>query len=78
MHAPLPRTIRVRRRIAGQRLPHLFSDLNQWMLKVLLAESIPANLLSAPRARYRNPTELARAAGGVRDERLPSGAPTGK
>jgi hypothetical protein len=41
----------------------LFSDLNQWMLKVLLAESIPVNLLSAPRARYRNPTELGRAAG---------------
>jgi len=41
----------------------LFSDLNQWMLKVLLAESIPVNLLSAPRARCRNPTELARAAG---------------
>jgi hypothetical protein len=53
---------RVRRHIARQRLPHLFSDLNQWMLKVLLAESIPVGLLSAPRARYRNPTELARAA----------------
>ncbi len=60
---PSSKEHRARRRIAGRRLPHLFSDLNQWMLKVLLAESIPVNLLSAPRARYRNPTELARAAG---------------
>jgi hypothetical protein len=43
----------------------LFSDLNQWMLKVLLAphiarvELMPANL---PRADYRNASELARAA----------------
>jgi hypothetical protein len=40
----------------------LFSDLNQWMLKVLLAPEIPENLLSAPRGRYRNASELARAA----------------
>ena len=40
----------------------MFSDLNQWMLKILLAEWIPADLLSAPRERFRNPTELARAA----------------
>jgi hypothetical protein len=50
-------------RISSPRLPHLFSDLNQWMLKILLANSIPAGLLSAPRAHYRNPTQLARAAG---------------
>jgi hypothetical protein len=41
----------------------LFSDLNQWMLKVLLAWRIPESLLSAPRERYRNATQLARAAG---------------
>jgi hypothetical protein len=40
----------------------LFSDLNQWMLKVLLAPELPARLLSAPRGRYRNASELARAA----------------
>jgi hypothetical protein len=40
----------------------MFSDLNQWMLKILLAEWIPADLLSAPRQQFRNPTELARAA----------------
>jgi hypothetical protein len=60
---PSSKENRARRRIAAQPLPHLFSDLNQWMLKILLAESIPGELLSAPRARYRNPTELARAAG---------------
>lgn len=40
----------------------LFSDLNQWMLKVLLAPEIPEALLSAPRGRFRNASELARAA----------------
>lgn len=60
---PSSKENRARRQIAGQPLPHLFSDLNQWMLKILLAESIPEDLLSAPRSRYRNPTELARAAG---------------
>ena len=43
--------------------PNLFSDLNQWMLKVLLASHIPEHLLSAPRGLYRNSSELARAAG---------------
>lgn len=41
---------------------HLFSDLNQWMLKVLLAPELPDELLSAPRGRYRNASQLARAA----------------
>ena len=46
------------------RLPvHLFSDLNQWMLKVLLAPRIPEPLLSAPRERYKSAAQLARAAG---------------
>ncbi len=40
----------------------LFSDLNQWMLKVLLANELPEHLLSAPRGRYRNASQLARAA----------------
>lgn len=48
--------------IAREALGSLFSDLNQWMLKVLLAPEIPAQLLNAPRARYRNASELARAA----------------
>jgi hypothetical protein len=41
----------------------LLSDLNQWMLKVLLAPELPERLLSAPRGHYRNASELARAAG---------------
>lgn len=41
---------------------NLFSDLNQWMLKVLLAPELPERLLSAPRGRYRNASELAQAA----------------
>lgn len=42
--------------------PQLFSDLNQWMLKVLLAPSIPEFYLSAPRGRYRGASPLAEAA----------------
>jgi hypothetical protein len=41
---------------------YLFSDLNQWMLKVLLAPEVPEELLSAPRGQYRNASQLARAA----------------
>jgi hypothetical protein len=48
----------VRRRPAN-----LFSDLNQWMLKVLLAPEVPAELLAAPRERYANATGVAAAAG---------------
>jgi len=38
---------------------NLFSDLNQWMLKVLLAPEIPERLLRAPRLEYRSVAELA-------------------
>lgn len=41
---------------------NLFSDLNQWMLKVLLAPALPDKLLAAPRGGYRNASQLARAA----------------
>jgi hypothetical protein len=40
----------------------LFSDLNQWMLKVLLAPELPEALLSAQRGQYRNASQLAQAA----------------
>lgn len=40
----------------------LFSDLNQWMLKVLLAPELSPNLLAAPRGRYRKASQLSRAA----------------
>ena len=36
-----------------------FSDLNQWMLKVLLAHRLPAELLNAPRADAAHGAELA-------------------
>lgn len=42
--------------------PVVFSDLNQWLLKVLLAPHVPESLLRAPRARYRNASQLAQAA----------------
>lgn len=41
---------------------HLFSDLNQWMLKVLLAPEVPERWLAAPRGVYRNVSEFAQAA----------------
>jgi hypothetical protein len=41
---------------------NIFSDLNQWMLKVLLAPELPQKMLSAPRGRYANATQLAAAA----------------
>src|SRR5207248_1764308 len=43
--------------------PQLFSDLNQWMLKVLLAPRIPESYLSAPRGQYQGASQLAAAAG---------------
>ena len=42
--------------------PQLFSDLNEWMLKVLLAPSIPERYLAAPRGRYQGASQLAKAA----------------
>lgn len=41
---------------------YLFSDLNQWMLKVLLAPLLSEEFLNAPRGSYRNASELAAAA----------------
>jgi hypothetical protein len=45
------------------RQPQLFSDLNQWMLKVFLAPRIPNLYLSAPRGHYQGASQLAEAAG---------------
>jgi hypothetical protein len=47
----------------GARAPQLFSDLNRWMLKVLLAPRIPQSYLSAPRGQYPGASRLAQAAG---------------
>jgi hypothetical protein len=41
----------------------VFSDLGQWLLKVLLAKQLPENLLHAPRAVFRNAKHLAEVAG---------------
>lgn len=57
-----PNIVRVSPSRSAGRAPNLFSDLNQWMLKVLLAPEIPERLLFAPRGRYRNVSELAKAA----------------
>jgi len=45
-----------------RQLPDLFSDLNQWMLKILLGQSIPESLLAVPRGPFRNASQLAEAA----------------
>jgi hypothetical protein len=59
---PGPRPRR-RKKSAPERLPQLFSDLNSWMLKILLGQSIPEALISIPRAHFRNAVQLASAAG---------------
>lgn len=41
----------------------LFSDLNQWMLKILLGQNLPESLLSIPRGEYRSGRQLAEAGG---------------
>lgn len=50
------------RRVRAPAVFDPFSDLNQWMLKVLLADRVPRNLLSAPRERIGNARQLALAA----------------
>jgi hypothetical protein len=47
---------------SAARLPQMFSDLNQWMLKILLGQSLPESLLSVPRGSFRNAAQLAEAA----------------
>jgi len=48
--------------IHGESSSYLFSDLNQWMMKILLGASIPESLLSVPRNEYRSGRQLAQAA----------------
>jgi len=63
MNAPRARAEqRLRVRAPHGAVSHLFSDLNQWMLKVLLAPKIAPDLLQAPRGEYRNASQLAAAA----------------
>jgi Holliday junction resolvase len=48
--------------LSPQRLPDLFSDLNQWMLKILLGQHLPEALILVPRREIRNASQLAEAA----------------
>lgn len=58
-----PKASAARRKGAPPKRRHdLFSDLNQWLLKVLLAPELPELLLRAPRGDYRTAAELAEAA----------------
>lgn len=50
------------RKIVVPESSQLLSDLNQWMLKVMLAPEIPVGMLNAPRGEYRNASQLAEAA----------------
>ena len=62
MNAPRGRAQqRLRVRAPEAAVSHLFSDLNQWLLKVLLAPGIPSDLLNAPCGEYRNASQLAAA-----------------
>ncbi len=45
--------------VPHKRLPDLFSDLNQWMLKIILGQQLPEHLISVPRMRIRNSSQLA-------------------
>ena len=51
-----------RRKLAPPDSAYLFSDLNQWMIKVLLAPFVAEGFLQAPRQEFRNASELASAA----------------
>lgn len=62
---PLNRGPRESGRLAATRAPkaiNLFSDLNQWMLKLLLACELPDGLLNAPRRSFKSGSDLAEAA----------------
>ena len=40
----------------------LFSDLNQWMLKILVGQTLPKSSMRVPRGDFRNASQLAAAA----------------
>jgi len=44
------------------RAPDLFSDLNQWMLKIFLGQHLPEPLIFVPRGPVRSATQLAKVA----------------
>jgi hypothetical protein len=62
LDAEIPHSAGRKKAVSPHQAWDLFSDLNQWMLKVLLAPEIPRKLLTAPRGKYRTGSELAEAA----------------
>jgi len=48
--------------VTRPKLPDLFSDLNQWLLKILAAQALPSSLISVPRGEFPNASRLAAAA----------------
>ncbi|MCE7033129.1 hypothetical protein LY625_10970 [Lysobacter sp. GX 14042] len=58
-----PRARGIGKPVRPRKASNLFSDLNQWILKVLLAPELPEQLLSAPRGEYATGSDLADAAG---------------
>jgi hypothetical protein len=62
LNVEVPRRSNRAKLAAPRTASNLFSDLNQWMLKVLLAPELPEHLLHAPRGAYRSVSELAGAA----------------
>ncbi|HEY9133671.1 MAG TPA: hypothetical protein VIM98_18110 [Dyella sp.] len=62
LNVEAPRNSRKGNSAQPRKSSDLFSDLNQWMLKVLLAPELSEKLLSAPRAEYRSVSQLADAA----------------
>jgi len=63
LNSPPPEIDQGRRAVPESPSYSLFSDLGQWMLKVILAQHIEPRFLSAPRRKLRNASELALAAG---------------
>jgi len=63
LNSPPPEIDQQRRAVPESQSYSLFSDLGQWMLKVILAQHIEPRFLSAPRRKIRNASELALAAG---------------
>ena len=63
LNSPPPEIDQRRRAVTESQSYALFSDLGQWMLKVILAQHIEPRFLSAPRRKIRNASELALAAG---------------
>jgi len=45
--------------VRAPHLPDLFSDLNQWMLKIIIGQRLPETLITVPRDPIRNASQLA-------------------